>query len=52
MALQLAKRSAKSTIGFAGGIAVGVTLVSFLDDMLYNDLRKKVFMSYQMVKFN
>jgi hypothetical protein len=49
MAYKFAKSSAKATIGFATGVATGVTFVSFLDDLIYSDLRKNVFMSYKMV---
>jgi hypothetical protein len=49
MAYKFAKHSAKATIGFTAGVTTGVTFVSFLDDLIYSDLRKNVFMSYKMV---
>lgn len=49
MAYQFAKQSAKATFGFGLGVASGVSFVSFLDDLIYSDLRKNVFMSYKMV---
>jgi len=52
MALNYARKTVKASIGFSAGLATGVALISFLDDMVYNDLRKNIFMSYKMVSLS
>lgn len=49
MAYQFAKQTAKATVGFGLGVTSGVTFISFLDDLIYSDMRKNIFMSYKMV---
>ena len=52
MALNFAYKSAKATIGFSAGIVTGICMISFLDDMIYYDLKKHVFLPYKMVSIN
>ena len=52
MAFEFAKRGAKASIGFTTGIVAGLTFISSMDDLIYTDLRKNIFMSYKMVTVN